>query len=162
MFYEGAGILFMCEDEVLLGLRNYNPHRDTWSIIGGKKEKHESFYTCAIREASEELKQIIFIPPENIIDVHAYEKHIPFIFRWMTFVIKINDKTKLDISKFSREFRFVRWFKISLLPPNLYPKLEETILKAFSKVPQIQNYVPIKQIRENSNSNRENENGTSA
>lgn len=57
--YYGAGILFAFRDpaggaQVLLFRRTILPDAGYWSIVGGRKERDESFAACAVREAQEE------------------------------------------------------------------------------------------------------------
>ena len=50
-----AGLLFHTDDRVLLQLRQYSHHSDTWSTPGGSIEVGESPLQAALREVEEEL-----------------------------------------------------------------------------------------------------------
>jgi 8-oxo-dGTP diphosphatase len=50
-----AGLLFHTRDRVLLQLRQYSHHSDTWSTPGGSIEPGESPLEAALREVEEEL-----------------------------------------------------------------------------------------------------------
>jgi 8-oxo-dGTP pyrophosphatase MutT (NUDIX family) len=60
----GAGILFSCEDEVLLLLRNSKHNDNTWGLPGGNVEEGDaSLFETAKRESTEELGPL----PENFV-----------------------------------------------------------------------------------------------
>jgi len=59
--YKGAGILLIRREEgktrILLGKRAIRPHKNFWSLSGGKMDGKDGgdFHQCALRETAEEL-----------------------------------------------------------------------------------------------------------
>jgi 8-oxo-dGTP diphosphatase len=95
--YQIATLLYCFNelDEVLLLERTREPNRGLWSPCGGKlqKETGESPYTCACREAREELG-LLLRPSElhltGIVSEHGYEGRA----HWLMFLFEIKRRLK--------------------------------------------------------------------
>ena len=118
--YSGAGLLLVRKKdnrtEVCLGLRAIKPHKGYWSVPGGKKEKDESFWECAVRETKEEFFSGRNELLENL-DIEKSDKRSVFLFPFFEYHTYVIDVTGKDIViKHNWEFRKVKWFDVNKLP----------------------------------------------
>jgi 8-oxo-dGTP pyrophosphatase MutT (NUDIX family) len=130
--YKGAGILFACDSEVLLGLRAISPFKNRWSIFAGRMEAEDSGVFCktAFAEASEEACNCIpvedylreYLPtPFNRNLLVRQEINLPF-FKFVSFVVQLTAKPSLKYwPRLNSEFLRCDWFKMDSLPNNLHP-----------------------------------------
>ncbi|MBF0103676.1 MAG: NUDIX hydrolase [Desulfobacterales bacterium] len=144
--YKGAGILFYCNNEILLGKRLRNNFWDIWglwSIPGGKMdfEDDNDFWKTAVRETKEEFgwtdSMNRLINANDLEDAnHDISVTFPFSyvgFKWITFVVKLASKPCENIFPdqtrhgFKSEFETAQWFPINKLPSGthklIYPVL---------------------------------------
>lgn len=111
---KGAGIIFICEKEVLL-LQN---NKGIWEIPGGKKEKYEKYLDAARRETSEECSRCpAFIMAGNYIFENLKNKY-------KIYFAKINKKFNCEISNEHSKFK---WFDLKKLPQPLHVKVVEAL-----------------------------------
>ena len=125
--FKGAGILFLkkvgSKNFISLGKRTINPHKDYWSVPGGKLDSRDNndFFKCAIRETGEEY----FYDLRNdfeIVSQMQFNKecivNVPFIFEFHTYLIDI---TGLQIEFFPNwEFEKIVWFDSKQLPEKTH------------------------------------------
>jgi 8-oxo-dGTP pyrophosphatase MutT (NUDIX family) len=128
--YEGAGVLFYKNEggktSISLGKRAINPHKNFWSVPGGKmcKSKDKNiFLNCALRETKEEyFSEDINDTEFTKISSRSYSKVnkiiLPFLFEFRTFLIDITD---INI-KFTPNWEFSRieWFDVNKLPEKTH------------------------------------------
>jgi len=111
---EGAGILFICSDDILL-LQN---DAGIWEIPGGKKNKGEKFLETAIRETVEEighcpkLKKIGYY-------IHETDKN-----KFKIYFGLVDSKFKCKISDEHIDWK---WCPINNLPQPLHAKVTGAI-----------------------------------
>jgi len=93
--YKVATLLycFSERDEVLLLERAQEPNRGFWSPCGGKlhMDEGESPYTCACREAYEELGVAVAIPDlhlTGLVSEHGYQGQT----HWLLFLFEVRRK----------------------------------------------------------------------
>jgi len=120
--YKGAGILFYKVEGVnlliSLGKRTVRPHRDYWSIPGGKMEAKDrnSFLNCAIRETGEEYfsRNLSLFPLVTIDEESKCRVIIPWFFEYHTYVANV---TGIELKfNHNREFSKIDWFNVKHLP----------------------------------------------
>lgn len=135
----GAGILFVCEDEVLLALRSDEVKQPgTWGIPGGsvsedvhwspkeqadKKPSLFNFWKGAKKEAEEELGSV----PRRIkfFDTVTYEDGS---FTYVTFLVRIPSSTKNSWQfELNWENDEAEWFPTNELPEPLHFGLKYVI-----------------------------------
>mmetsp|Transcript_9875 Transcript_9875/g.16963 ORF Transcript_9875/g.16963 Transcript_9875/m.16963 type:complete len:148 (-) Transcript_9875:302-745(-) len=107
----GAGILFSCENEVLLLLRNSKHNDNTWGLPGGNVEEGDaSLFETAKRESTEELGPL----PENFVPLwevpttrgkYGQKKYAVFV------CALAPDVKKSWVPTLNDEHREWRWFK---------------------------------------------------
>lgn len=133
--YRGGGVLYYTRGpsgsvEILLGLRKYNPNKNTWSIPGGGLEFADSqdLVRCALREAREEgfsghamveaalsaaQSRELMAPGSSSVRIR-----LPF-FDWRTLLVELLHKPDAwprRILEFSR----AEWFSVKSLPPHTH------------------------------------------
>ena len=127
---DGAGILFLNSNKILLGLRSEkvgNP--GTWSVPGGKISKNDrGFWDAAARETVEELGFF----PSNYSKKSVIRNKNKQGRRYVTFVLEVDDEFAESCKdKFTRnnEFDEIEWFELDSLPVKLHPKTRLVIEK---------------------------------
>jgi 8-oxo-dGTP pyrophosphatase MutT (NUDIX family) len=111
---KGAGILFVCDNEVLL-LQN---KKGIWEIPGGKKEKGEKYLDAARRETSEECSMS---PAFLMVGNYTFEN---LKNKYKIYFAKINKKFNCKISNEHSNFK---WFDLKKLPQPLHVKVIEAL-----------------------------------
>lgn len=119
----GAGLLVVSDGEILLLLRgpdSGNPN--TWGLPGGNQEKGETPIATALREATEELGQVIpnYSIKAEISTMRGKNRNKKFI----VFVAEISPGDKKSFKpKLNEEHVEFQWFALSDIPgiPNLHP-----------------------------------------
>jgi len=128
----GAGILFFCQDEILLALRSKHVSEPlTWGIPGGNiaKESWENsfeheiprisekvYWNGAVKEVKEEFGSI----PEDleVFDKVVYQEGG---FVYITFLVRITPAQKSSWNiKLNWENSDAQWFDTNMLPSNLH------------------------------------------
>ena len=111
----GAGIIFICKDEILL-LEKAN--KQFWDIPGGKKKSSESYGDAAKRESEEEIG---ILPKYKKIGFYVHEgKNNKF----KVYFAKVDKKFKCRLSDEHTDWK---WFQINKLPQNLHIKVAGAI-----------------------------------
>lgn len=130
----GAGIMFFCENEVLLVLRSYWVSQpNTWGIPGGSvagedyydsediiDEFEESvFWNGAIKEVEQELGSL---PGGEIADVFDRVVYEDGGFKFITYLVKISPTTRneWEITLEDGENSDYGWFSVLALPTPLH------------------------------------------
>ena len=112
----GAGVLFICDDELFLMRRSRfvnNPL--TWSVPGGGSEPNETKAETAKREVIEEVGSM---PP------------IKRVINYSIFVCEITPQAKNEWKPMLNwEHETSGWFKLNELPMDLFPGLKNIIDK---------------------------------
>jgi 8-oxo-dGTP pyrophosphatase MutT (NUDIX family) len=111
---KGAGILFICDNEVFL-LQN---KKGIWEIPGGKKEKDEKYLDAARRETNEECSMC---PAFSLVGNYIFEN---LKNKYKIYFVKIHKKFNCKISK---EHSNSKWFDIKKLPQPLHVKVVEAL-----------------------------------
>lgn len=79
MYVQGAGVIFVHNQQIGLGLRGNNvPAPNHWGSIGGKSENNETPIQTAIRETREETN--IILDPQNLILFDKFEESNGFVY----------------------------------------------------------------------------------
>lgn len=122
----GIGVLIIKDEKILLGKRNKNPGKNTYSLPGGKLEFGESFEECARREVKEEtgleIKEFKFICVNNDIFENNH-------FVTLGFVAKdfYGEPKNLE-----EEINTWEWFDLKNLPKNIFIPSKKIIEKYLS------------------------------
>lgn len=135
--FKGAGLLFFKtinnQKLILLGKRAINPHKNFWSVPGGKMSSRDEgdFWKCALRETKEEFFDHNFLTFDktisNLIPLKKSRIVIPNIFEYWTFLIDITD---LDIVfKPNWEFIEIKWFELDDLPEKTHLGVKYSLFK---------------------------------
>lgn len=101
---------FNQQDEVLLMQRAQEPNLGLWSPCGGKlhTDEGESPYTCACREAAEEIQLTVSVSDlhlNGIVSEHGYEGQS----HWLMFLFELKPKLNaLPAPHREGKFEFVR------------------------------------------------------
>lgn len=140
MIFKGAGLLiyYVNKDksiDVFLGIRNINPFKGYWSIMGGKSNYRESSIKTAKREFSEEvLFTKKFLKNKRFLTCHTNLSNSlvfgPF-FQFDTIFARSSIKFNRSDIRFIREFFMVRWMplEIALKINYLHPGLKNSLKK---------------------------------
>lgn len=118
--YQIATLLycFSDQDEVLLLKRNKEPNKDLWSPCGGKLQTDigESPYTCACREAGEEIEMTIGSSDLHLTGLVS-ECGNKGAYHWLMFLFEVKPRLT-ELPKPHREgtFQFFRSELLSGLP----------------------------------------------
>ncbi len=125
--YKGAGILLIRREKgktrILLGKRTIRPHKNFWSLSGGKMDKKDGgdFHHCALRETAEELflgASGEFEKLRNLIPFGTVGIFLPFYFQWKTYYYEVSH---LDLNfRHNHEFSEIGWFDIEKLPEKTH------------------------------------------
>lgn len=122
----GAGIILVCEDEILLGLRSAHvnePH--TWSYPGGKLEEGEDPKESALRELGEEINLKVKLKPSDLTLLNVFEDKDNH-FKYFTYIVRVAEqitpKTDWENDKFE-------WFSLDKLPRPLHFGFKEVLPK---------------------------------
>jgi len=107
---KGAGILFICDDKVLL-MQN---KKGLWEIPGGKREKGEKSLDAARRETHEECG---ICPSFGLIGSYIFEN---LKNKYKIFFAKVKNKFNCEISD---EHSKYGWFNIKKLPQPVHNKV---------------------------------------
>ncbi len=135
--YHGAGVLIWREGnngipEILLGKRSQNVGHGAgkWSTFGGKQERHESVYRCAMREAAEEtgLQSEVLLDQEFFIfNPRPFKKRtIPFVYSFTYYSCEAIKAPKGWPRK-NREHTEIGWFSVQQLPEPLHREARRVI-----------------------------------
>lgn len=123
--YKVATLLycFNSQDEVLLLERAQEPNRGFWSPCGGKlhMDAGESPYTCACREAHEELGVVLSISDlhlTGLVSEHGFQGQT----HWLMFLFEVKQKLETVPPK-HREGRF-EFFSRDKLPGLRVPQTD--------------------------------------
>ena len=110
----GVGVLIIKDGKVLLGKRNEEPGKNTWSLPGGKLEFGETFEACAKREVKEEtgldVDDLEFISLSN--DRFENQHFVTLGFKAGKFFGEPKNKEE--------EIKDWGWFDLNSLPDNLF------------------------------------------
>lgn len=107
----GAGIIFICQNDILL-LKKAD--KDHWDIPGGKKDDDENYASAAKRETKEEIGGLPTFKKVGYY-VHETKKN-----KFKIYFAKVEKKFKC---KLSDEHSDWDWFEIKDIPQNLHPKV---------------------------------------
>lgn len=117
-----AGILTVCEGEILLIRRVGDDHLGEWCIPGGKIEDGETSAEAACRETAEEVG--IVVPIDAIAEwTRVVNEEVDFT----TFVASINEKPAVALDT-SEHDEYV-WCKLDALPSPLHPGMEMVLAR---------------------------------
>jgi 8-oxo-dGTP pyrophosphatase MutT (NUDIX family) len=126
--FKGAGILFYKKENnqcyISLGKRTINPHKNFWSVPGGKLSRSDEndLFKCALRETCEEyfkhnvneFKRL----GERLTNNKKSRLYIPFIIDYQTYLI---DLSGFNINFHNNwEFSKICWFNINNLPAKTH------------------------------------------
>lgn len=116
---DGAGILFVHGDKILLGKRSENvSNPGTWSVPGGKISKNDkSFWETAMRETIEEIGAM----PENFVRKRVIKNENSSGRQFITYVLEVDE----DFTEFftsNDEFDELGWFSLTDLPEPMHSK----------------------------------------
>ena len=119
----GAGIVIICNDKILLGLRSSEVNESgTWSYMGGKIDidnpSDNDFKKEAIREVEEEANITLEMKKVKPLCVFKDNKNN---FTYKSFYTKIDNEIKINPNWEHDEFE---WFDIDSLPANLHPGMK--------------------------------------
>ncbi len=110
----GIGVLLIKDGKVLLGKRNKEPGKNTWSLPGGKLEFGETFEACAKREVKEEtgldIDDLEFISLSN--DRFENQHCVTLGFKAGKFFGEPANREE--------EIKDWKWFDLNNLPNNLF------------------------------------------
>jgi 8-oxo-dGTP pyrophosphatase MutT (NUDIX family) len=107
---KGAGVIFLCNQDVLL-LKN---PKNVWEIPGGKKDLKEKYALAAKRETKEEIGKW---PGGKIVAKFLYEDHKN---KFKIYVVFVPEKFLCSLSD---EHKSYNWFDIKKLPQNIHKKI---------------------------------------
>lgn len=139
---QGASLLIYHadkEDKVLLIQRNNRHLYDHWSVPGGGRDDGESFETCALREASEEIcggrDTLNLLEP-----LIKFEGDCP---KWITFwlipafftrkigwkvcVLNLTEMVSTSLFEMNYEAKNLDWFRVDQLPSPIDPTTKASI-----------------------------------
>jgi 8-oxo-dGTP pyrophosphatase MutT (NUDIX family) len=120
---QGCGALIYATNtnRYLFLLRNSGKFPDTWGIVGGKIEQHESIETGLIREISEELGGCV--KDAKIIPIEQYTSDNG-VFVYHTFLIKVDEEF---IPVLNDEHKGYCWVKLEGIPRPIHPGVGKTL-----------------------------------
>lgn len=131
--YKGAGVaLFQNRDDgvyVLLGLRDIEPKKGTWTFPGGgfDSKKDKTLEDTAYREFNEEVFYDIRTPAFKQLD--KFSIIVPF-FSWSTLIVEDTEKALTLSTKLSFEFSKLEWIEVSKIKDlPLHPWVSNVVQK---------------------------------
>jgi len=111
---KGAGIIFICGEEILL-LQKF---KGIWEIPGGRKEKNEKYLNTARRETREECS---ICPEFKMIGNYIFEN---LKNKYVIYFAKVEEKFSCNLSNEHVNFK---WFNIKNLPKNIHAKITDAV-----------------------------------
>ena len=126
----GAGILFISNGRILLGLRGKKiDYPNTWSVPGGNILRNDqSFWHAARRETQEEVGFF----PSDFLNKSVLRNTNRSGREYVTFVVEIEKSSMKELlRKFkpNDEFSELRSFKLTSLPNNIHSKTKLVLEK---------------------------------
>ncbi|RLI98177.1 MAG: hypothetical protein DRP00_02505 [Candidatus Aenigmatarchaeota archaeon] len=111
----GVGVLIIKDGKVLLGKRNEEPGKNTWSLPGGKLEFGETFEVCAKREVKEETGLDVDDLEFSSLRNDRFEKQ-----QFVTLGLEAGKFLGEPKNK-EEQITAWRWFDLNGLTDNLFP-----------------------------------------